>query len=66
VEALLRWLLWRFGDAVLDWTVRQLADHLQGEQLPHGDGCECGCVLEQDFDADELGIDPEAEGWDTA
>jgi hypothetical protein len=59
------WLIDRFGEAVLQWTVQQLYDRLHGEQLPaaaHGAGCEChqcGTV----FDDDELGIDPEAEGW---
>lgn len=71
MEALIRWLIARFGEAVLQWTVQQLYDRLSGEELPHGDSCMCGCHeghdlrLDPDFDADELGIDPEGEGWDT-
>jgi len=58
------WLLRTFGPAVLEWTVRRLVGEmaLQAEDPPHGASCEChacGTV----FDDDELGIDPEAEGY---
>jgi hypothetical protein len=62
VARLIAWLIDRFGEAVLQWTLGQIAERLRGEEIPHGDGCQCDCC-EQDFDADELGIDPEAEGW---
>ena len=63
-EQWLAWLIERFGNAVLSWTVQQLLDRLEqsGEPPPemHGTSCEChrcGTV----FDDDELGIDPEQE-----
>lgn len=63
------WLIEKFGQAVLNWTVRELLQRLErsGDDIPsemHGSGCQCGGCCEEDFSADELGIDPEAEGWD--
>lgn len=62
------WLIEKFGQAVLTWTVGELARRLEATDEPppeiHGASCEChecGTV----FDDDELGIDPEAEGWQT-
>lgn len=63
----LAYLIKRFGDAVLNWSVGQLMQKLESDGDPppeiHGAGCEChqcGTV----FDDDELGIDPEGEGWE--
>jgi hypothetical protein len=60
------WLIEKFGAAVLAWSVEELLRRLESDGDPppeiHGSECEChkcGTV----FDNDELGIDPEGEGW---
>lgn len=63
------WLIDLFGPVVLDWTIREVQKRLSetgaafpGEQAPHCGSCSCE-TEDPDFDADELGIDPEGEGW---
>ena len=63
-EEFAAWLIRKFGQVVLDWSVGQLLQRLEGDPEPppelHGSSCEChecGTV----FDDDELGIDPESE-----
>jgi hypothetical protein len=70
VAAFAAWLIEKFGQAVLSWTVGELLRRLEasGDEPPeaaHGQSCECThCVRDgEDFDSDELGIDPEGEGW---
>lgn len=63
MEELLLWIIRKYGEAVLTWSVQQLFDRMTQDGADpeiHGGSCEChscGTV----FDDDELGIDPEAE-----
>jgi hypothetical protein len=66
VEEILAYLIDLFGPVVLDWTLREIEQRLREghhPDIPHPSACECSRCLDPDFDADELGIDPEAEGW---
>jgi hypothetical protein len=67
LEELFYWLVRKYGEAVLSWSVQQLMDRLARDNVEppgelHGASCEChecGIV----YDDDELGIDPESEAY---